>query len=113
VIEALRNRSIDIGVAAVFAPWPFLDLRTAALRSGMETVLIASRSYKWKHRPESKVRLDALKDETICVIEADLTRVLHELPRPRQFDNRIVVENYVAVLNHVRGGAEAGFFTHI
>jgi DNA-binding transcriptional LysR family regulator len=113
----LRKGTLQAGLAAVFAAgsWPELD--AVILRHQVATVMIAaSRHERWgkeprKHRQE--VSLAELAEEKVCVLNADLYRLLPGLPEPRAGGCRILVKNYASVVSLVRAGPVVGFVPHL
>jgi DNA-binding transcriptional LysR family regulator len=117
ILVGLRKGAVHAGLAAVFAAGPYPDLAVQTLRDRVATVMIASSHHaRWgkdtrKHR--SEVALADLAGEMLCVIEADLYRVLVGLPELRSSQNRILVENYATVASFVRTGVAVGFLPQL
>jgi DNA-binding transcriptional LysR family regulator len=117
ILAGLRKGAVHAGLAAVFTPGPFPDLAVQTLRERVSTVMIASSEHeRWgkearKHRNE--VGFADLAGETLCVIEADLYRVLAKLPEPTPCVNRILVQNYATVAALVRAGLAVGFIPQL
>jgi DNA-binding transcriptional LysR family regulator len=117
ILVALRKGAVHAGLAALFTTGPFPGIAVQSLRGGVSTVVIASSQHqRWgqptrKHRKE--VALAELAGETVCVIEADLYRVLSSLPPPTPGGGRILVENYATVAALVRSGVAVGFLPQL
>ena len=113
----LRKGTLHAGLAAVFAVGSWPDLHAVTVRHPLATVMIASsRHSRWgrdtrKHRQE--VELAEVAGETVCVLEADLYRVLPGLPEPAPGGDRILVGNYASVVALVRAGAGLGFIPQL
>jgi DNA-binding transcriptional LysR family regulator len=117
ILVGLRKGAVHAGLAAVFATGPYPDLTIKTVRDRVATVMIASSHHvRWgkdTRRHQNEVDLADLVGETLCVIEADLYRVLIGLPEPRPGQNRILVENYATVSSLVRAGVAVGFLPQL
>jgi DNA-binding transcriptional LysR family regulator len=117
ILAGLRKGAVHAGLAAVFTPGPFPDLAVQILRERVSTVMIASSEHeRWgrdARRQTKDVAFADLVGETLCVIEADLYRVLAKLPEPTLGVNRILVQNYVTVAALVRAGVAVGFIPQL
>jgi DNA-binding transcriptional LysR family regulator len=117
ILVALRKDTVHAGLAAVFTAGTFPGLAVRTVRERVSTVMIASSQHeRWgqemrKHRKE--VALAELAEETLCVIEADLYRVLAGLPPPASGGRHILVENYATVAALVRAGVAVGFIPQL
>jgi DNA-binding transcriptional LysR family regulator len=117
ILVALRKGAVHAGLAAVFTAGTFPGLAVQTVRKSVSTVMIApSQHERWgrdtrKHRKD--VALADLAGETVCVIEADLYRILASLPVPTPGGRRILVENYATVAALVRAGVAVGFLPQL
>lgn len=109
----LRKGAVHAGIAAIFPGGSWPDLVAETVRPGVATVMIASSEHpRWgavMRTGTQEVALAEVAIDTVCVLDADLYRVLSGLPRPRPRRNRILVESYVSVVALVRTGAVVGF----
>lgn len=117
ILVALRKGAVHAGLAAVFTAGTFPGLAVQTVRERVSTVVIASSQHeRWgrdTHKHHKEVALADLAGETLCVIEADLYRVLAGLPPPIEGGRRILVENYATVAALVRAGAAVGFIPQL
>ncbi len=117
ILVALRKGTVQAGLAAVFSVESYPGLSVQAVRKGLTTVMIASSDHeRWGKRARKttdEVTLRELARETVCVIEADLYRVLADLPPPARGQPRILVENYATVAALVRAGAAVGLLPQL
>jgi DNA-binding transcriptional LysR family regulator len=117
VLVALRKGAIHAGLAALFMAGSLPGIDVQSLREGVSTLMIASSQHeRWGHRTRQRrneVALAELAAERICVIEADLYRVLASLPAPAPGGGRVLVENYATVAALVRSGAAVGFLPQL
>jgi DNA-binding transcriptional LysR family regulator len=117
ILVALRKGTVHAGLAAVFSVESIPGLTVQAIRDRVPTVMIASSEHKrwgWEKRQRtSEITLGDVAEETLCVIEADLYRVLSGLPRPAKGWSRILVQNYATVAELVRSGVAVGFIPRL
>ncbi len=117
ILVALGKGTVHAGLAAVFTAGTYSGLTVQTVRKSVATVMIAPSGHKgWgrdtrKHGKE--VALADLAAETVCVIEADLYRVLAGLPPPAPGGRRILVKNYATVAALVRAGVAVGFLPQL
>lgn len=113
ILSALRKGTVHAGFAAVFSVEAYPGLTLETLRERVPTVMVSARHHKrWgreRRKETDEVSLAELSGETICVIEQDLYRVLSGLPAPAKGANRLLVQNYSAVVAFVQAGAGVGF----
>jgi DNA-binding transcriptional LysR family regulator len=117
ILVGIRKGSVQAGLAAVFSAGPFPDITVETVRESVATVMIASSAHERWGKDTRKERKDVglgdLHAETLCVIEADLYRVLAGLPQPTRVGSRILVENYATVAAFVRAGVAVGFIPQL
>jgi DNA-binding transcriptional LysR family regulator len=117
ILVAISKGTVHAGLAAIFTTGTFSGIAVQTVRERVSTVMIASSQHeRWgrdtrKHQKE--VAFTDLAGETLCVIEADLYRVLAGLPPPAPGVCRILVENYATVAALVRAGVAVGFIPQL